>query len=473
MMIIITVLIMSWFQDTISLPNFRLIDKCEVITDLGFSQGCAWGDYNNDGYVDLFVTNNWIPTPNLFYKNNGDGTFTKLTMKPIAFLGEYSNGCTWGDYNNDGLLDLYVANVNNKVNYFFENKGNDVFLQIKNQCLVTDTFWSYGCTWGDYDNDGYLDLYVSNYKNQENILYHNNGGKYFSRVLHENIISIKKNSQNAVWADFNNDGYVDLVVANKEANDFYVNTTKGSFKKISNDFTKEYKNSFGISVADFNNDGLLDIFVANWYDANSLFENLGDFQFKKIKIQNLNSPSYTEGSAWGDVNNDGKIDLFITNDGVNVLYLNKGDNTFIAFDTLNISIDGKNSNGCTFADYDNDGFLDLFIANGGNQTNLLYHNEGNNNNWIEIKCVGTIHNASGIGTRVSVLSTIDGRKIWQHQEVLSQTGGGYGGQNPLTLHFGLQQSNKVDSIIVKWGNNKVQYLTNVSVNQVIKVFEER
>ncbi len=454
--------------------QFTLVTDSPIITDLGFSQACAWGDYDADGNLDLYVTNSWTNDDNLFYHNNGDGTFTKVTSGDIANDGGNSNGCTWGDYNNDGYLDLFVANVNDQNNFFYTNNGDATFTKNISSIISSDAGWSYGSAWGDYDNDGNIDLYVANYYDQKNFLYHNNGEGSFEKITSGAITNDMQSSQNAVWADLNNDGYIDLLVANYGLNGIYSNNKEGGFSKITNGLiATDNANSFGISVGDYNNDGLLDVFVANWSGVNSLYKNLGDFNFEKIVSgEMVTTSANTEGSAWGDYDNDGYLDLFITNDGINYLYRNNGDETFTSISNWNINVDGENSNGCALADYDNDGFLDLFIANGGNQTNLLYHNNPNTNNWLKIKLIGEEHNMSGIGARVSVLANINGQSRWQYREISAQSGGGYGSQNGLIANFGLANATIIESLIIKWNNNNIQYLQNIPVNSILTITEQ-
>jgi len=451
---------------------FELIENMEIITDLGYSQGCAWGDYNNDGNLDLYVTNSWTNDNNLFYKNNGNGTFTKIVEGEIANDGGNSNGCTWGDYNNDGFVDLFVANVNNQNNFFYKNNGDETFTKISQSILSTNQGWSYGCSWGDYDNDGFLDLYVANYYEQKNFLYHNNGDETFTKIEQGEIVNDENKSQNCIWSDLNNDGFLDLFVANNGINCLYANNQNGSFTKIvAGSIVEENANSYGASIADYNNDGLLDVFIPNWDGKNFLYKNLGNFIFEKTLDQQIvNERNNTEGSSWGDYNNDGYKDLFITNDGINYLYTNNGNETFILIDDLNINTDGTNSNGCTLTDYNNDGFLDLFIANGGNQTNLLYYNKKNTNNWLKIKCIGQNHNVSAVGTKIALLATINGKKEWQYHEITAQSGGGYGSQSGFIANFGLGNASIVETIIIMWNNN-IQLFINTPVNQLLTVIE--
>src|SRR6266498_2726985 len=161
---------MSQFAALPAHAQFTAITNGPVVTDHGDSTGAAWGDYDNDGYLDLFVAVG-LAGNDLLYRNNGDGSFTKITSGPVGQSGGSSRGCAWGDYDNDGLLDLFVANEQGQNNFLFHNNGDGTFARIASGSIVNDGGASHGCAWGDYDNDGYLDLFVANL-NQNNFLYH-------------------------------------------------------------------------------------------------------------------------------------------------------------------------------------------------------------------------------------------------------------------------------------------------------------
>ncbi|HRH65426.1 MAG TPA: FG-GAP-like repeat-containing protein [Bacteroidia bacterium] len=444
--------------------NFILIDSCEILTDTGYSQGCAWGDYNNDSFIDLFVTNNWTPVSNLFYRNNGDGTFTKITDQIICTEGGRSNGCSWADYNNDGYLDLAVANVNNESNFLYRNNSDFTFTKITNDVVVSDSNWSYGCTWGDYDRDGFVDLYISNYQNQLNCLYHNEQGDHFTKVYNSAVSSDPGWSQSAVWSDFNNDNWPDLFVANKGCNFLFRNNGDGTFTKItSGTIVTDTVNAFGASAADYNNDGLIDLFVANWNGKSSLYKNLSGFNFEKVIVPGMTTGiALTEGSAWGDYDNDGDKDLFVSNDGVDFLYENLGADNFLKIENIPMCTLGPNSNGVAWGDYNRDGFLDMMVANGGNHTNQLYRNTGNSNHSITVKCVGDKSNRSAIGAKIIVIAEINGTSVRQVYEITSQSGGGYGSQNSMQTVVGIGTASRADIVRVQWPSGKLSELKNLN-----------
>ena len=450
--------------------SFTKIDTGNIVNDLGYSQAVAWGDFNNDLYPDIYVSNSWINDNNLVYLNNTDGSFTKITTGIIANDNGNSNGCSWADYNNDGFVDLFVSNVNNQKNFLYKNIGDNSFEKITQGDIVNDTSWSYGCCWGDYDKDGYLDMFVSNWKDQCNSLYNNNQDGTFTKILSGNIVNSVSNSFNASWGDFDNDGYVDLYVTNIGKNFLYKNINGMYFQQIyEGNIVNDDACSYGCSLSDYNNDGYLDIFVANWNGKNFLYKNNGNFSFSKINEFPFNTDyENSEGSSWGDFNNDGFIDLFITNDGVNSLYQNVDGQSFIKTTNTILTSTSNNSNGTSWIDFDNDGDLDLFIANGGNQKNLFYINSGNENHWIKIKLIGRTSNKSAIGAKVKIRY---GNNKIQYHEILSQTGGGCGAQNDVTQHFGLGNYNIIDSLQITWPSGIIDKFSVLQADTLIIISE--
>ncbi|MCL3781707.1 CRTAC1 family protein [Prolixibacteraceae bacterium JC049] len=448
---------------------FETISEGHIVKAEGFSQGTAWGDFDNDGFEDLFVTNSWTNGNNFLYKNNGDGTFTHQDKAAPANDGGNSNGCCWGDIDNDGDLDLFVANVNDQNNFLYRNNGDGTFEKVTTGDAVNDKGWSYTCSFADYNRDGWLDLFVGNYKDQANFLYTNDGQGNFIRTHISPFDTDKGSTQGSSWVDSNNDGWPDLIVVNYHKNFMYRNNGDGTFTRVNNAITKEDNNSFGCSSADFNNDGLTDLFIANWQGKNQLFQNTGNFEYLKITSGEIvNERLDSEGSSWGDVNNDGYLDLFVTNDGNNSFFLNDGDDSFSKDETISPVNDNANSNGVTLNDFDNDGDLDLFIANGGNQPNLLYRNQQNSGNWLKVKCTGTTSNKSAIGAKIILYHN----KKTQYREISAQTGGGYGAQNGLIAHFGIPKNQtKVDSLMILWPSGKKSIKKQIDINTIIHIFE--
>jgi hypothetical protein len=285
----------------------------------GSSWGCAWGDFDNDGNLDLLGS--VYGGKNYVFQNRGDGTFTELVANPIALVGT-GNNIIWGDYDNDGFIDAYCAG---SANLLFRNNGDGTFTQVTDSVAAKDGSGQ-GCAWGDYDNDGYLDLFVTRV-NQPNLLYHNNRDGTFTKISALPFTQDVGISQGCSWGDYDNDGLLDLVVCNNNSKNFlYHNDGGGHFTKITSTDISTIAASSGSAWADYDNDGFLDLFVAVRGGVNLLFHNNGDGTFTKVTSGAIVSESGTWiGAAWGDVNNDGFPDLFVGNfSSNNGLYINGG-----------------------------------------------------------------------------------------------------------------------------------------------------
>ncbi len=440
----------------------------------------SWGDYDNDGYPDLFTTTRDASQPNSLYHNNGDGTFTKITSGSIATDLASSLAATWGDYDNDGDLDLFVANNIGFPNFLYRNEGGGTFIRIENDPIVSDLGYAHGASWADYDNDGYLDLFVGSYfETFFNLLYHNNGDGTFTKVSNNPVVTEASPSITGVWGDYNNDGLIDLFVVNTGGvnNSLYKNTGNGTFQRITTGaIVNDGGSSVGASWGDYDNDGDLDLFVANAGNENNfLYRNNGNGSFTKVTSGAIVSDGgHSHGSGWGDFDKDGDLDLFVSNDGQNnFLYRNEGNGNFTKVTESPVMNDGGKSFGSAWADYDQDGDVDLFVANRDNGQNFLYKNEyGICNSWLNVKLTGTRSNSSAIGAKVYVWATIDDETVLQMREVSAQTGGGTGGQSDLKLTFGLGDASTIDSVVVLWPSGYRQVLAGPAVNQSLFITED-
>ena len=251
--------------------------------DLGNSDGATWADYDNDGYIDLFIAN-YNNGPNFLYHNTGNNAFTKVTdgsvvtdVAPASAMG------AWGDYDNDGYLDLFVANFGS-VNYLYHNDSNGVFTKITTGDIVSDVGDSHGASWGDYDNDGFLDLFVNRWYNQNDLLFHNNGNGTFTKVTNSPIVNNSGWGTGSSWGDYDNDGDLDLIVGNSSAfsttsyNYLYENKGDGNFETVNSlPFTDDVSYARGVTWCDFDNDGDLDLHISNeYYNNDFLLENTGN-----------------------------------------------------------------------------------------------------------------------------------------------------------------------------------------------------
>jgi len=467
----------------INSQNFTRVEVGALVEDGGDSRAVNWIDYDNDGDLDLFITNG--PSGgqnNFFYINNGDLSFTKVTDIAIVNDNSPSDGSTWGDVNNDGYLDLYVVNWYGVTNRFYINNGDGTFNEVTGQAINASNSYSETASWGDFDNDGLLDLYVSNsWGNGRNMLFHNNDDNQFIRITTGSHVTDGFFTRDVDWIDINGDGLLDIYAVNEsnQNNALYINNGDGSFTKITDlNIVNDGKTSWSSNWIDYDNDGYFDLFLTNRNgSSNSLYRNNGDGTFTQITEGDIvNDGGYSAGSDWGDVNNDGFIDLYVGNafaNGAeidNFFYLNNGDGTFTKAHN-NITEVGGWTYGVSFGDFNRDGYLDLAMAKcyGANENNALFLNDGGNNNWVIINLEGAKSNRSGIGSVIRVKAIINGNDVWQARRVEGQNG--YCGQN-LEAHFGLGEAASIDSVIVEWSGGEVQILTDVEINSVTLIKEE-
>ncbi len=439
----------------------------------------AFGDYDNDGNVDLFLVNYEINGQNQLYHNNGDGTFSRVTTgSPVTDIAS-STSAVWGDYDNDGDLDLYVSNNIGYNNFLYRNNGDGTFTSIQNDPIVNYNGYSHGAAWADYDNDGFLDMFVADFfPTRFNKLYHNNGDGTFEEVTTGPLVTDPSFSVSCSWGDYDNDGDQDLFVANtNDENNFLYRNDGGNFVKITTGVVvNDGGKSTGASWADIDNDLDLDLFVANAGGQNNfLYTNNGDGSFTKVTTGDIvNDGGNSHGSGFADIDNDGDIDLLVTNDAGenNFLYSNNGDGTFTSIDN-SITQDGGKSFGAAWADIDNDYDVDLFISNHDAEENFLYTNErGKCANKACLTFVGTNTNRSAYGTKIKVLATIDGTPTWQMREITSLTGGGIGGQSDQRQLIGIGDATQVDSIIVEWNSGFVQRFGPTTSDSCMIILEE-
>jgi hypothetical protein len=472
-----TAAIATEFTCLTGLAQFTAITNGTVVSERGDSTGCAWGDYDNDGYLDLFVSNFGTPL-NYLYRNNGDGSFSRVTTGAIAADDTNSEGAAWGDYDNDGYPDLFVSVGLGGNDLLYRNNGDGSFTKITNGAVVQSGGNSRGCAWGDYDNDGNLDLFVANEQGQNNFLFHNNGNGTFERIASGSIVNDGGASYGCSWADYDNDGFLDLFVANLNQNNFlYHNNGDGTFARItSGRVAVDPAASQGAAWGDYDNDGLLDLFVANRNQRSFLYHNEGHGVFTAVTNGPLVSDvGYSWSPAWTDYDNDGFLDLFVVNGPPNgpgqndFLYRNNGDGTFSRITDASVAKDGAIGDGCAWGDYDNDGFPDLVVTALNDQNNLLYRNIANSNKWLTVRCVGRLSNRSGIGTKVRVKAPIAGQSRWQLREISG--GGGYGSQNAPYAYFGLGTATNIETLRLEWPSGLVQEFAGTTPRQVLTVIE--
>jgi hypothetical protein len=322
----------------------------------------------------------------LTFENSTAQNFTKITSGPlVSDVGGFL-GTAWGDYDGDGYVDLFVANYQNP-NMLFHNDGNGSFTKVTTGEIVTDQANSYSASWGDYDNDGDLDLFVAN-MGGGNFLYRNDGDS-LTRIKQGIIATDGGLSYSGSWGDYDNDGDLDLFVANDGQKNFlYRNNGDGTFNKIvplfgGGDIVNDVARSVVGLWGDYDNDGDLDLYVVNGAfsrEKNSLYRNDLNGKFTKITSGRIiNDIEGSTGGSWGDYDNDGYLDMYVCNsvgDAPNSLYHNNGDGTFTKITAGPMVTESGHSTGSSWVDYDNDGDLDLFVVNVLGQKNCLYQNKG-------------------------------------------------------------------------------------------------
>ena len=496
--------------------------------DMG--SGLAWGDFDNDGFPDLYVVNQCgaygsgrLDGPgNRLYHNNGNGTFTDVTESSGLELVHFGMGAYWGDYDNDGLLDLFVTGVGGCKLY--HNEGTGRFRDVTRESGVHDTLWSSGAVWVDFDCDGWLDLYVLHYvdypsdisqlhfavesqydvvvpaalnpysfRPQPNRLLHNNRDGTFTDVTHRaGVADPDGRSLTVTAADFNRDGRPDLYVGNDlSMNRFYLNEKDGRFSdRSAQTLTSENKGTMGLSVADFDGDGDLDFFVSHWLSqGDSLYQNLftevNQLSFadaaEMVNLAYISLPVVGWGCTFLDYDNDGLLDLIVVNGNTlenpeeprllvpqkPFLFHYTGTDFQNVLPIVAPGLDRPlNARGLAAADFDNDGDLDLAISCNRGPLILLRADGAEDRNWIKVSLQGTKSTRQGIGATIRVRA---GERT-QLQAVGSQ--GSYLSQHTTALHFGLGSATKVDEIEVLWPTGRRQAVTNVRGRQTTHLVED-
>jgi hypothetical protein len=508
--------------------------------------GVALIDYDNDGWLDIFLVNGGPldarkPTSYLFH-NNRDGTFTDVSRKAGFTHSGWGQGCCVGDFDNDGYDDLFVSYWGRNVLY--RNNGNGTFTDVTPKAGLggSENRWGAGCCFLDYDRDGNLDLFVANYVafdpatapipgdsqycryNQipvpcgpqgfsggTNVLYRNRGDGTFEDVSDKSGITNPRGSAIATYirdgwrptgsfgmgaaaADFDNDGWPDIYVACDTAPSLlYRNNHDGTFREIAVpagcafDENGVALSGMGAAIGDYDGDGWLDILRTNFTDQiTTLYHNDAGAGFHDASLQaglGINTKYVGFGVGFLDFDNDGWKDIFIANGHVysqlagrklhisyrqpRLLYRNLGNGRFEDVSaTSGPAITSPNlGRGCAFGDLDNDGYVDIVVNNLDGPPSVLHNDGKNQNHWLIVKCVGTRSNRSAIGARLRLIA--DGRT--QISEVSS--GSGYYSQNDLRQHFGLGKAQTVELLEVTWPSGLKQTLHDLQPNRVLTVKE--
>src|ERR1051325_4081330 len=511
-------------QAGITFKHVASPDKKFIVESM--SGGVALFDYDNDGLLDIFFVNSLTvdlvkskgKTKSALYHNDGNGKFTDVSDKAgVSDIG-WGMGVSVGDYNNDGFEDLYVTCLG--PDHLLKNNGNGTFTDVTAKAGVSDPRWSTGASFVDYNHDGYLDLFVSNYvdfdinnlpefgqgktcqyksiavqcgprglKGAGDTLFRNNGDGTFTDVSKEAGVSDPNGyyGMSILTGDFDDDGWVDIFVANDSTPNFhYRNKGNGTFEEIGftagtavNENGSE-QGSMGVTAGDYDHDGRLDIFITNFADEyNTLYHNDGKNSFTDLsyaaKVAAVSLPYVGWGTKFFDYDNDGWVDLFVANGHVypqlqtfqqrNFIHKNNRDGTFSEIaEQLGAPFKEKRAGrGVAFGDLDNDGDVDIVINNLDGAPQILRNDGGNTNNSVLVKLIGVKSNRDGIGARVKVVSG----DLMQLDEVRS--GESYISQNDLRLHFGLEKRTKINLIEIRWPSGVTDKVTNANVNKIVTI----
>jgi enediyne biosynthesis protein E4 len=487
--------------------------------------GCAFIDYDNDGWLDIVFVNSGTsdfftpdkPLSNALYRNNHDGTFTDVTVKAGLSGGSFGMGVAAGDYDGDGFQDLYITSYGR--NTLFKNTGKGTFIDVTDKAGVAAPGWSTCAVWFDFNNDGKLDLFVSSfvfydrslnvlcadeqnrryyciprhYKPRPSHLFRNNGDGTFTDVSAETgIAGSPGKSFGAVATDVNNDGWLDLFVANDTMPNFlFVNLGGKKFEEvglgagIAFSQTGRARSGMGVDAGDYDGDGWQDLFVANIdYEFFSLYHNEKDVTFADEPREIAAATQLLSG--WGlrffDYDNDGDPDLMLVNghpdDFVEmhnarvkykeplVLFANEGGEfKNVSRNSGAVFSRDFSGRGMATGDFDNDGDLDVLVSNNGEAPLLLRNDGGNKNNWLGLTLVATKSNPAAAGAVIT----------WQagalKRSRLKTAGGSYLSSHDPREILGVGSATKIDWVEIRWPSGKVDRLTNLPLNTYVKVVE--
>jgi len=490
-----------------------------------FGPGLCVADFDGDGWQDIYFVNGrdlygrGIQASNALYRNNRDGTFTDITEKAGVPGTGYGLGCVWGDFDNDGFPDLFVTQYGKNVLY--RNNGDGTFTDVTDKAgvggLESGAFHS-GATFFDYDRDGWLDLYVGSYVNlgdkrycrlgevmsscapseyqgSPDALYHNNHDGTFTNVTKAaGIYQPNGKNLSVQAADYDNDGWPDLFVANDGLNAYlYHNEHNGTFKEIGLTAGMAVTSrgtvmaAMCMSLGDYDNDGQLDLYISDFqHSSDHLWHNDGKGFFDEVSDEaGITRPTHevlSFGGGFVDYDNDGMLDIFIANGHVypeveqatpgtryrqiNSLFHNEGKGKFVeiskssgpGFETPHVG------RGVAFADLDNDGFVDIVVANNGDAP-LVLHNGGNGNHFLNFKLVGKKSNRDGLGARIRITAGTQS----QIREISG--GGSYLSQSDLRANFGLGAAKGADAVEITWPSGQKQQFHNVQGDKFYLVEE--
>jgi enediyne biosynthesis protein E4 len=451
-------------------PTFTKVTEGPVVTDQVKSWAGMFGDYDGDGLPDLVVLGDYFVTGKntRLYRNLGGGRFEAVTDSPWDSLTDRIAYSPWADVDNDGDLDLFLIGNRDDQPVLMENEGGGVFTRqmvgpdwASNQIQIR----GFAAAWGDLDNDGLLDAVVGDLTTYP---LRNNGDGTFT-IMTNNVVYPEASTTHCLQLiDYDGDGDLDLFTSEEGMNSrLYRNEGHWEFTNVTesvlqNRLPAGWNGAWG----DFDNDGDLDLYFMGWTSSERFLINNGDGTFadwtgypKALMNVSAGMPS------WGDFDNDGLLDLLITQAGSHCrLFRNTGDGDFLEVLVGSPVVDLSSAQSAAWADYDNDGDLDLFLAGNASQ-NYLYQNNGSAHHWLKIRLKGTASNSHGIGARIFAQATINGELVSQMRQITA------GMPQELEAHFGLGNARKATLLRVEWPSGAIQEWTDVSVEQVLTLWE--
>jgi len=479
---------------------FVAVDMPPLTSDRASTGGVSFIDYDGDGDTDLFVTNGYdvsaqdpSPQPNRFYENSG-GRYEARSIDGLTDLNGFSSGSAWADYDNDGDLDTFIANQRDQANALLLQEDTEDervrFVALATTDLSEHKGWSYSVAAADANNDGFVDVFVSNgglSHEGVNYLYSNAGGRGLDRILNTDLVDSNHASGGASWSDYDGDGDQDIVVANRPTAEMqgfklslYRNDGDFKFKRMDDSLQTDAIFPMSVAWGDVDNDGDQDLYAGNLYGyANNLYENMGDGTFRPMDGGRATTDAGSSYSVtFGDLDNDADLDLIVANWGASAdIYVNDGTGYFNQAGSALFERSIQHASSLALGDYDSDGDLDILIGNWPNQPgegleeNVLIENRFAPGNWLRVALEGVDSNRSAIGALITIESREGGTTRRQVREV--STHSGWRSQSELTQHFGLGAATTVEKIVITWPSGQSQTIIEPAINQVLNVREGR
>ncbi|MEO0897128.1 MAG: FG-GAP-like repeat-containing protein [Bacteroidota bacterium] len=448
------------------------VDRADAygMGELGPNYGVSVVDYNNDGWEDVYITRR--PGPNRLYKNI-NGQFVEVAASAGLNVGIDTKVGIWGDFDNDGWVDIFLGNRRGEDDMLFKNNGDGTFTDISISAGIQHKGNVFAVVTGDVNNDGYLDIYVADFDGP-NVLWRNNGNMTFTDITVEAGVTDNLLAMGASFLDFDNDGDLDLYLTHDGygPNIMFSNDGTGHFTDVAPGISADVSAfGMGVDVGDINNDGWTDIYITNLY-PNNLLLNDGDGSYTDITQKaGVGDPGMGWGTVFFDADNDGYQDIYMGNTPAypNQLYINNQDNTFTAVaQPGDLSSPRGAGYGLATLDYDKDGRMDMILANSNDTTGVqVFHNETiNANNWFAVKVLSNLGNKTCIGGTVEIYSGT------HYAKDMISGGSSWVAQSSPIMHFGMGNRAVIDSMRVTWTSGLTKSYFNLPVNQIYSAVDQ-